>query len=630
MDELPTSHTREGRDTDAGRREEEALNDEVTRLIDELPTMVARREHAAGAVMDEAVEPAMAETALMDLDEVDDVALEPAADMPAKPEPAAPAVEATVLRPLPEDIGRPMRDSNIGVRRTRDYDHDAQSTNLASSADNFDTIREEHSKRASRKDPYARGARKGEAPGEGNSRSKLRPLLALFIIALVLGGGGAVLTYGMELWGGKSVPHVVGESQANAEARVREKGLDVVIEAEPADDAIGKVLRQEPESGVRIPEGDAVTLVIATNRTMPEVIGLSEEEARELLAEAGAANIETKTKSSSKAEGTVIDVSPAAGEAFVSRGVVTLTVAAPYRVPDVIGKKESDAVQAIETEGFKAKVSYVKSDKTVRTVVETSPGPGETIDEGGTVKVKVSSPYPESALHLAEYFGHSSQDVDTYLQKEGYAFGKGYVDTNGNAVTAYVSDNAGNITFSSTPYSHTVSFPGKSDTNVLSTGTPFVGVRLDFPAWQVPYGYEQSAIDELVEQCGFKGQNDICNNASMILPAGTAATSATFVCASGRMDNLVWTILIVGNNGSVRASATCAKEGIYSLDDLNPFGSSVAQFVAYQEVYLSPEYQVKEEKKDEKDKDSKDKDSKSDDKDDTSKDDEKKDEASNG
>ena len=223
-------------------------------------------------------------------------------------------------------------------------------------------------------------------------------------------------------------------------------------------------------------------------------------------------------------------------------------------------------------------------------------------------------------MHLAEYFAHSSQDVDTYLQKEGYAFGKGYVDTNGNAVTAYVSDNAGNITFSSTPYSHTVSFPGKSDTNVLSTGTPFVGVRLDFPAWQVPHGYEQSAIDELVEQCGFKGQNDICNNASMILPAGTAATSATFVCASGRMDNLVWTILIVGNNGSVRASATCAKEGIYSLDDLNQFGGSVAQFVAYQEVYLSPEYQVKEEKKDEKDKDSK-----SDDKDN-----EKKDEASNG
>jgi hypothetical protein len=99
------------------------------------------------------------------------------------------------------------------------------------------------------------------------------------------------------------------------------------------------------------------------------------------------------------------------------------------------------------------------------------------------------------------------------------------------------------------------------------------------------------------------------------------------------MDNLVWTILIVGNNGSVRASATCAKEGIYSLDDLNQFGSSVAQFVAYQEVYLSPEYQVKEEKKDEKDKDSKDKDSKSDDKDDKddkSKDDEKKDEAING
>ncbi len=636
MDELPTPQTRDGRNADTERREE-ALDEEVTRLIDELPTMVARREQETVVQASEAAEPSGDETVLMDLDEVDGVAGEAEVVEPEpEPEPAPePVVEATVLRPLPEDIGLPVRDSSIGVRRTRDYDHDAQSTNLASSVDNFDTIREERSRQGSKKDPYARGARTGEAPGEGNSRSKLRPLLALFIIALVLGGGGAVLTYGMELWGGKSVPYVVGESQANAEVRVKEKGFDVVIEAEPADDAIGKVLRQEPESGTRIPEGSEVTLIIATNRTMPEVIGLTEEEARALLTEAGAANIETKTKSSSEAEGTVIDVSPAAGEAFVSRGVVTLTVAAPYRVPDVIGKKESDAVEAIEAEGFTAEVSYVKSDKTVRTVVETSPAAGETISEGGTVQVKVSSPYPTSALHLAEYFDHSSQDVDAYLQKEGYVFAKGYVDTNGNAVTAYASNNAGNITFSSTPYSHTVSFPGKSDTNVLSSGTPFVGVRIDFPAWQVPSGYEQSAINELMEQCGFEGQDDICNNASMTLPSGTAATSATFVCASGKMDNLVWTILVVGNNGSVRASATCAKEGIYASDDLRQFGGSVAQFVAYQEVYLSPEYQVKEEKKDESKDQDKDKDDKSTDKDDndanaTDNADEKKDEKSNG
>ena len=62
------------------------------------------------------------------------------------------------------------------------------------------------------------------------------------------------------------------------------------------------------------------------------------------------------------------------------------------------------------------------------------------------------------------------------------------------------------------------------------------------------------------------------------------------------MGNLAWTVLIV--NG--RAVATCAKKNLYTAADLQPFGGSLSQFMAYQEVYLSSEYQVKEEKKDDK------------------------------
>ena len=150
MDELPTPQTRDGRNADTERREE-ALDEEVTRLIDELPTMVARREQETVVQASEAAEPSGDETVLMDLDEVDGVAGEAEVVEPEpEPEPAPePVVEATVLRPLPEDIGLPVRDSSIGVRRTRDYDHDAQSTNLASSVDNFDTIREERSRQGS-------------------------------------------------------------------------------------------------------------------------------------------------------------------------------------------------------------------------------------------------------------------------------------------------------------------------------------------------------------------------------------------------------------------------------------------------------------------------------------------------
>ena len=334
-------------------------------------------------------------------------------------------LDETVLRPMAGDV-LPNPDlapdgEHFIVRNTRDYDHDAQSTNLAAGSENFSTIREEHttSPRDVRRDPYARESRGSNAPGEGNSRSKLRPLLALLLVVLVLGGGGGVLTYGMELWGGKTVPNVVGEKQTDAEREITDKGLKVRMEAEPADDAIGKVLSQSPEGGVRIDEGSEVTIVVAANRTIPEVVGLSEEEARAKLQEAGAERIETEVVSSGEEEGTVLEVSPGAGEPFVSRSIVTLTVAGPYIVPDVVGKKEGDAVDAVKAEGLTPEVSYITSDKTVRTVVETSPAAGEAVGEGSTVQLKVSSPFPTDPMHLAEFFGHSSQDVDTYLQKQG-------------------------------------------------------------------------------------------------------------------------------------------------------------------------------------------------------------------
>ena len=615
-----------------------SLDDEVARLFDELPTVVAQRNEGASRRIDAAV-PLVGDGEPEDDDPAD-------TDAPEQPQPEENPTEenpndfehlsrqsrasADGLVPLDETVLRPMAGDVLPnpdlapdgehfiVRNTRDYDHDAQSTNLAAGSENFSTIREEHttSPRDVRRDPYARESRGSNAPGEGNSRSKLRPLLALLLVVLVLGGGGAVLTYGMEMWGGKTVPNVVGEKQTDAEREITDKGLKVRMEAEPADDAIGKVLSQSPEGGVRIDEGSEVTIVVAANRTIPEVVGLSEEEARAKLQEAGAERIETEVVSSGEEEGSVIKVSPNEGEVFVSRGVVTLTVAGPYIVPDVIGKKESDAVDALKAEGLSADVSYVQSDKTPRTVVESSPEAGDTIEEGGTVSLKVASPYPSDPLHLAEYFKHSSQDVDTYLQNEGWAFDQGFIDKYGNALATYKSNNQGNFTFSSQPYVRYLSLPKDGSANVLSTGVPLAGVRLELPSWQVPADYERNSLDELIKDCGFKDVDDVCNDTNIKVPAGSKKSSAKFICASGRMDDLVWTALVIGSGNNRRAVVTCAKEGMYSSTDLATFGGSVCQFVAYQDAYLSSEYLPKEEKKDDKKTDSKKDDKKTDEKDD--------------
>lgn len=511
---------------------------------------------------------------------------EPEDELEPEPEPEPePAPEKTVVRPS----AQPPEEHFI-VRNTRDYDHDAQSVNIAGNAANFETLKAPVDSQRLRRDPYERSSRKGGVPGEGNSRSKLRPLLAALLVALVLGGGAGVLTYGMELWGGKTVPSVVAESQANAEARLRDKGLEVTVATTLADDAIGLVVSQEPEAGERIPEGSNVTIYIAEARTVPEVVGLNEEEAQAALAEMGAEKIRVDVVPSQEWDGTVIAVSPEVGSVFLAREEVVLTVAGQYHVPDVLGKKESDAVEAIEAAGLKSHVTYVESSQTVRTVVETVPGPGEVIHSSEAVEVKVSSPYPSDIHHLAEFFSHSSQDVDAYLEKEQFSLGNGFIDSHGNALAVYSASDGSKITFSSQPYVRSLTFPKEGSSNVLATGAPIAGVRFDLPSSEVPKEANKEAVEKIAELCGFEGLKDTCDEKTITKAAGAPAITATFYCGSGKMSDVVWTILVINNGGSMSASVTCAREGIYSSSDLAQNGGRVCDFVAYQEVYKSGAY----------------------------------------
>lgn len=539
---------------------------------DELP---ADEEGVPDATADEADEP----------DEIDDLSDDDLPDA-AKAQPMPVELDATVLRP------QPVEEEHFVVRNTRDYDHDAQSVNLAGSSKNFETLHESKERRSElRRDPYARGSKRGNVPGEGNSRSKLRPLLAMLVVALVLGGGAAVLGYGMELWGGKTVPSVTGQSQANAEQIIAAKGLTTLVETVPADDAIGKVASQDPAAGERIPEGDPVTLYIATSRTIPEVVGLDVSEAQALLAEAGATNVRVDVTPSMEQNDLVIGVSPQAGSTFVSREEVVLTVAGMHVVPDIVGKKENDALEALENAELTAHVTYVNSSQTVRTVVETAPAAGTEVLGWSTVEVHVSSPHPTDTYHLAEYFSHSSQDIDDFLrEKEKMSLTAGFIDTHGNAMAIYSSSNAGTITFSSQPYLRSLPVPKEGSSNVLASGAPIAGVRMDIDTAHVPDSFSREALEQLAELCGLTGLDDLCNNSSITLPAGVSRRSTNFACASGKMGNLVWTVLIA-NTGGKRAVVTCAKEGLYPASDLLPFGGSVAQYMAYQEIYQYSSYQ---------------------------------------
>ncbi|HEX6261880.1 MAG TPA: transglycosylase domain-containing protein [Actinomycetota bacterium] len=127
---------------------------------------------------------------------------------------------------------------------------------------------------------------------------------------------------------------------------------------------------------------------------VPDVVGLTEEEAMRVLGEAGFTAQSTEVDSSEPA-GTVVGQSPQGGARVPVSTTVTIQVStgkAPRaRVPDVVGMSEGQAIRALERAGFAAAVSYETTNrKNLDGIVGAqAPGAGTRAEEGATVSITV-------------------------------------------------------------------------------------------------------------------------------------------------------------------------------------------------------------------------------------------------
>jgi len=127
---------------------------------------------------------------------------------------------------------------------------------------------------------------------------------------------------------------------------------------------------------------------------VPDVVGLMEAEAVQVLGKAGFTAQATEVDSLEPA-GTVVGQSPTGGSEVPVSTTVTIQVssgkAARARIPDVVGMTESQAVRALEQAGFAATVSYEKTNQQSfhGIVGAQSPGAGVNAKEGATVSITV-------------------------------------------------------------------------------------------------------------------------------------------------------------------------------------------------------------------------------------------------
>ena len=216
-----------------------------------------------------------------------------------------------------------------------------------------------------------------------SSRAKTGVIVALIIAVLLAAAAG--VTYYLEIWGGKTVPSVVGQMAAEAQATLEGDGFAVNLEQHKSDEAEGLVLGQSPDGG-RADEGSTITLTVAVSRVVPAVVDTPVDDALAALSAEGYGNVVQQEQKSNAAEGTVIAVSPEAGTKAPSTQEITLTVAIPYLVPDVAGMGGDAAKEALEAEGYDVTVAYTYDEEIEPgAAVSTVPAAGTKLNSGEEV-----------------------------------------------------------------------------------------------------------------------------------------------------------------------------------------------------------------------------------------------------
>lgn len=242
--------------------------------------------------------------------------------------------------------------------------------------------------------PVREGA-DAEAPFSGPSARPPRakgPIIAAACIALAIilaavAGG----TYIAELWGGKTIPEVVGLSQPEAVDALAAKGFAAQAVEMKSDEPQGTVLSSDPEQGHRAEEGSTVTLSVAAPRIVPAIVGATSDDAAQALEAEGFTAVTYTEEKSNEAAGTVLAVSPEAGTEAKSGDAITVTVAVPYTVPDVEGMSEADAKAALEAEGYEVSTEwYTTEDIEEGTAVSTDPAAGSELNSGSEVTLYVA------------------------------------------------------------------------------------------------------------------------------------------------------------------------------------------------------------------------------------------------
>jgi serine/threonine-protein kinase len=237
---------------------------------------------------------------------------------------------------------------------------------------------------------------------EGPPR-RSRSLWPWLLVLLLLVGAGFAAWFGYgkirdELNANKpvAVPYVVGLRQAQAVAKIEDKGLKArIVHAASPNFAAGTVSHQSIEGGEKTDKGNTVRLTVSTGKPkarVPDVVGKTQSDA---VAALTAAHLKVFVFHvySSKTPDTVTAQNPPADSRVFWNTRVQINVsqgAKQIGVPNVVGQPYASARSTLLAAGLQVSRSDVDSNQPANTVIGQSPDAGTRVGAGTTVALSVS------------------------------------------------------------------------------------------------------------------------------------------------------------------------------------------------------------------------------------------------
>ncbi|MFT4043282.1 MAG: Stk1 family PASTA domain-containing Ser/Thr kinase [Gordonia sp. (in: high G+C Gram-positive bacteria)] len=248
--------------------------------------------------------------------------------------------------------------------------------------------------------------REDTSGGDGSRRDEPRRRRSR---ALILGSVAAVILAitGLVVWWAPwtadsarqiAVPSVSGLSAQDAENNLHKAGFKVKKLEEPSLEVPeGNATRSAPGSTALAQEDSVVTLYLSSGpprHIMPPLQGKTPRQATDALKVLGFTSVRVDgVESTTGLKGKVVSTTPATGTDAPVNGAVVLHVGTgPKEVtlPDLVGLTQAQAGDLLGRVNVKMVVVQADSELTSGQVISSSPGAGETVQEGSIVSVTVS------------------------------------------------------------------------------------------------------------------------------------------------------------------------------------------------------------------------------------------------